>query len=260
MRPWRKLHSSILESERLMDVSSDAKVLFFLLVTAQDDTGYYPWERMKVRHLVTVCGWTEQQAKIYADALVARGLATWEGQGIVLRKGSELNGQPRDDRKGVVYQRSTTDTHPITGDIPVTVSDSQLPVSDVLEEEEDKRKRRGREESSAKAPVVEIPEWVNKSLWESFLEMRKKVKATPTLYAQGLLIKTLTELKAQGNSPDAVLEQSIMNGWKGLFVIKNGGNNGKYGRGVSQDSGKDKVIYRIPKGQPILGSKPTTML
>lgn len=130
MRPWRKLHSTILESERFMDVSLESKVLFFLLVAAQDDSGYYPWERMKIRHLVTSCGWSEAIALKHAESLVAGGMATWEEGGIVLRNGKILNGPSRDDRKPFLYDRHPTDRQrPPVADVAriVPATDRQRP-------------------------------------------------------------------------------------------------------------------------------------
>lgn len=71
-----------------------------------------------------------------------------------------------------------------------------------------------------------LPEWINKEIWKDFLEMRKKIKSSPTDRAKELLIKTLDTLRSQGNDPNRVLEQSIMNNYKGLFPLK-GGQDGK---------------------------------
>ena len=51
--------------------------------------------------------------------------------------------------------------------------------------------------------------------------MRKQIKTPMTDRAVGMAIKKLTELSG-GNSDTAVkiLEQSIMNSWKGLFPLK----------------------------------------
>ena len=39
--------------------------------------------------------------------------------------------------------------------------------------------------------------------------------------AMKLAVTTLDELRAQGNDPRAVLEQSTLRSWRGLFPIKN---------------------------------------
>jgi len=112
-----------------------------------------------------------------------------------------------------------------------------------------------KEKSGAKAPFV-LPEWVNKELWDGFLEMRKKAKASPTRHALDLLIRDLEKLKAEGNDPGDVLEQSIKNSWKGLFAIKNGGSDGKYGKSrtnLTPYKDKPRTIYTLPEGPIVLG-------
>jgi predicted phage replisome organizer len=72
-----------------------------------------------------------------------------------------------------------------------------------------------------------LPEYVDETLWNSFLEMRKKAKSIPTDKAKELLLSKLNKLKNDGNDPNKVLEQSIMNGWKGLFPLKDNQQKGK---------------------------------
>lgn len=66
----------------------------------------------------------------------------------------------------------------------------------------------------------ELPDFINQNTWISFIEMRKKIKAMPTIKAQELIIEKLSRLKDEGQEPNKVLEQSIMNGWKGVFSVK----------------------------------------
>ncbi len=74
-----------------------------------------------------------------------------------------------------------------------------------------------------------IPEFIDKEVWESFLEMRKKKGATPTEYATTLLLKKLEELRNAGDDPNEVLKRSIMNSWKGIFPLdKKGGQGGAH--------------------------------
>jgi len=262
MRVWRKLHASILDSSDVAGLSDAAALLLTFLITAQDDTGYYPWNPTKIKRLTLTRNWSTERSQTLAEELCVAGITRFEEGGILLINGAKLNGKPRKGVEEESYPRNTNLCNPPQPADSLTTAIQQ---PDALEKRrgeggtlplEKSRVEKSRE-SGAKAPVVKLPEWVNKTLWERFLEMRKKIKATPTLYAQGLLIKTLTELKAQGNSPDAVLEQSIMNGWKGLFAVKNGGNNGtKYGRpGTNPAPYKDKprTIYTLPEGPIVLG-------
>ena len=72
-----------------------------------------------------------------------------------------------------------------------------------------------------------LPDWIDKDLWNAFLEMRKKIKKPPTDKAVELLIKDLEKYKAAGDEPNEVIKKSIMNGWAGLFPLSNkGGQSG----------------------------------
>jgi hypothetical protein len=72
-----------------------------------------------------------------------------------------------------------------------------------------------------------LPDWLPVEPWEAFLEMRKKKGKPATDYAQKRLIGKLDGLKAEGFSPDKVLDQSTVNAWSDLFPVKasNGGSN-----------------------------------
>ena len=78
---------------------------------------------------------------------------------------------------------------------------------------EDNRKR------SASPPVV-LPPWLPPKTWDDFLGHRKKLKAPMSDVAQTRAIQKLTVLRDDGNDVEEVINESIVNGWKGLFAIK----------------------------------------
>lgn len=65
------------------------------------------------------------------------------------------------------------------------------------------------------APV--LPAWLDPELWDEFLRHRKALKKPMTDYAQTLAFKLLERFKTAGHDPQASIEQSIFNGWQGLF-------------------------------------------
>lgn len=71
-----------------------------------------------------------------------------------------------------------------------------------------------------KTSAFALPDWVDSDTWSDFVEVRKKVRAPLTDRAASLILKSLAELRANGHDPKAVLEQSIANGWKGVFPLK----------------------------------------
>jgi len=67
-----------------------------------------------------------------------------------------------------------------------------------------------------------LPDWIDRSLWDAYEEMRKKLRKAMTDHARSLAVKDLMDLRNKGHSPSDVLNQSIMRGWTGLFEIKGG--------------------------------------
>ncbi|MGK0468251.1 phage replisome organizer N-terminal domain-containing protein, partial [Clostridium sp.] len=70
-----------------------------------------------------------------------------------------------------------------------------------------------------------------------FIKMRKANKSTPTDFALKKLLIKLNTLANDDNKKISILEQSIMNGWKGIFAIKEEkykGNPTIYGKNKNQ--------------------------
>lgn len=65
-----------------------------------------------------------------------------------------------------------------------------------------------------------IPDWVPKQIWADFKEYRIRKKAPLTERAIKGIISKLEKLKLDGNDPEAVLDQTIVNGWTGIFEVK----------------------------------------
>jgi hypothetical protein len=66
-------------------------------------------------------------------------------------------------------------------------------------------------------------DWIEPDSWAAFVEMRRKIKAPLTPYAEKLILRELCKLKAAGNDPQACLDQSIMNSWRDVFPLRDKG-------------------------------------
>jgi len=81
-----------------------------------------------------------------------------------------------------------------------------------------------KKETTTTAPkpgaTAELPDWLPLETWNAFLEMRKKLRKEMGTTAVKLAIKKLEDLRAAGNDPKLVLEQSILNSWQGLFELR----------------------------------------
>ena len=64
------------------------------------------------------------------------------------------------------------------------------------------------------------PQWISHESWEAFEDMRKKLKAPMTPYSAKLIVAELVKLKSSGEDPQACLDQSIRNGWRDVFPLR----------------------------------------
>lgn len=79
-------------------------------------------------------------------------------------------------------------------------------------------------DTTTKESIV-FPDWFPLKEWGNFVDMRKKIKAPLTDKAIELAVSKLSKLKNEGNDPIEVLNESIMNSWKGIFPLNNKKDN-----------------------------------
>lgn len=65
----------------------------------------------------------------------------------------------------------------------------------------------------------ELPDWLPVDAWDAYVAHRRAIRAPLTPYARRLAVRKLAELRALGEDPRAILEQSILHGWRGLFGL-----------------------------------------
>lgn len=73
--------------------------------------------------------------------------------------------------------------------------------------------------SQANASFV-LPSWIPKDAWDAYLEMRRRIRKPMTQRAMELAVIELAKLRDQGHDPKAVLDQSTLHSWQGLFEVK----------------------------------------
>ena len=71
-----------------------------------------------------------------------------------------------------------------------------------------------------KRPLVLLPDWLEKDLWQDFKEHRNKLRKPMTSRAEETVIKKLTWLKEQGHNPRHCLLTAIERGWLSVFEPK----------------------------------------
>lgn len=80
------------------------------------------------------------------------------------------------------------------------------------------REEKRREEKNKAAA---LPDWIPAESWNAWIKSRKN---KPTPEAKRLAVMELEKLRADGNDPKAVLDQSTFRGWTGLFPVKDSGS------------------------------------
>ena len=71
-----------------------------------------------------------------------------------------------------------------------------------------------------------VPDWMPAESWKEFCEMRQRIRAPLTPYAERLIITKLTKLREGGDDPAAVLDQSVERSWRSVFPLKDERKNG----------------------------------
>jgi hypothetical protein len=71
-----------------------------------------------------------------------------------------------------------------------------------------------------------LPEWIDREAWDGFVEMRKRQeklsrgKIVWTARAEKLILRDLYAAKAAGHDANQLLDQSVREGWRGVFQGK----------------------------------------
>jgi len=80
--------------------------------------------------------------------------------------------------------------------------------------------------ASSKAVAFELPQWIAANEWDAFEEMRTKMRKPMTDRSRQMIVNEIGRLAALGSPPHKVLEQSVINGWAGVFAVRQEGTNG----------------------------------
>jgi hypothetical protein len=75
-------------------------------------------------------------------------------------------------------------------------------------------------EKKPPTPFLVLPDWMPKDLWDSWMQVRKTMKAVNSYRAQVGLIKRLEQFLNQGHDPCKLVEMAIINSWKNVYLPK----------------------------------------
>ena len=76
---------------------------------------------------------------------------------------------------------------------------------------------RSKKRLCANAQPIGLPDFIDAELFANFIQHRKEIKKPLTPHARDLIIKKLSDFNSRGLDANKALENSIINGWQGVF-------------------------------------------
>ena len=129
---------------------------------------------------------------------------------------------------------------------PEIEKDIERDIEKDIDIKKNKKEKKEKKPSSKKIPTqTEIDEVINaytsneelKATLIEFVKFRKSIKRVMTTHALELLLKKLDKLANDDNTKIEILNESIMNGWNGIFPLKdNSTPNNKNKGGFNNES------------------------
>lgn len=212
MAERRMFSKQIIDSDAFLDMPLSSQSLYFHLSMRADDDGFLN----NAKKIQRMLGCTDDDFKI----LLAKNFVIPFENGVCVIKHWRIHNYIQKDRyKKTIYVEEakklalknnnvyTLDTGCIQD---VSSLDSQVRLG-----------KDSKEKSMAKkSNDFDLPDWLETSLWNDFMEMRKKIKKPMTERAVSLMLKKLSAFKNAGIDVTACLNNSILNNWADVYEPK----------------------------------------
>lgn len=237
MAQKRMFTMKICDSDAFLDMPLSTQCLYFHLCMRADDDGFIGNPK-RIQRLV---GASEDDLKL----LIAKRFVLTFEDGVIVIKHWKMHNYIQTDRytptayleersmltvkKNKAYSLNVnkSDTkciQSVSTDIGLDIGldiDKDLDIDIDIDLDKEKGKKENKRD---KEPAVYFPndEKLNKTFL-GFIQMRKSIKAKMTDRAIELMIKKIN--KHDNDTAIAMMEQSIMNGWKDIYPLKDQKNN-----------------------------------
>ena len=117
--------------------------------------------------------------------------------------------------------RTHADSAPTHADsAPITLSNHYLTQSNPYLTKEREQPVPQAAKVSKAAAVIDLPDFMQADLWADIVDHRKSMKCPVTAKALQVVLDELEKHHGAGQNIRAMLNQAIVNGWKGLFPVK----------------------------------------
>ncbi|HCQ7871349.1 replication protein [Klebsiella pneumoniae] len=189
------------------------------------------------------------------SALVKRGILTQTGRGIGINKAvSEWSSLPVKGNEKKPYLKKVT--LPESGKKSLPESGNAYYPNQVNTKDKHTKDKKDNINNPPKSPravsfdasAVQLPDWLSAEIWSSWVayrrDLKKPIKSQQTVTQA---INLLDRCRLNGYSPDEIINQSIANGWQGLFEPKGAKPQPRQQVRVTENfAGKDYGQTEIP--------------
>lgn len=244
---FTRIANELLEAVMLAGLSQH-QLLVFMAVMRKTYGFNKKSDWVSNEQLSSLTGILPHKCSAAKSALVKRGIFTQIGRSVGINKTvsewvkSPLSGKKKGDYlKEVNLPESGNSTYP-----------NQVNTKDKPTKE--KKDNRNKTNKSPK-PVsfdpsnTELPEWLSASVWASWVnyrrDLKKPIKSQQTITQA---INLLDRYRLNGYLPEEIINQSIANGWQGLFEPKSAKQPPRQqARATENFAGKDYGTTEIPE-------------
>lgn len=189
------------------------------------------------------------------SALVKRGILTQTGRVIGINKAvSEWSSLPVKGKEKIPYLKKVT--LPESGKKSLPESGNAHYPNQVNTKDKHTKDNKDNINNPPKSPravsfdasAVQLPDWISAEIWSSWVayrrDLKKPIKSQQTVTQA---INLLDRCRLNGYSPDEIINQSIANGWQGLFEPKGAKPQPRQQVRVAENfAGKDYGQTEIP--------------
>lgn len=219
MAERRMFAKTIIDSDAFLDMSVTARLLYYDLSMRADDDGFVN----SPKKIMRMIGASEDDLRM----LAARKFIIPFENGVVVIKHWRIHNYIRKDRYNETTYSEQKELLELDENGSYRLIDNQrstdgLPPVDQRLTQVRLGKDRVGKDSKIYSSVPELNDAIL-----SFIDFRRKMRKPMTDRAINLLISKLNSITSDTNEQIEVINQSILNGWAGVFPLKGGGSNGK---------------------------------
>lgn len=221
MAERRMFAKTIIDSDAFLDMSVTARLLYYDLSMRADDDGFVN----SPKKIMRMIGASEDDLRM----LAARKFIIPFENGVVVIKHWRIHNYIRKD----TYNETPYKEQKQLLELDENNAYRLLPSVDAPStsrgrsvDEPSTQVRLGKDRVGKDSKIYSSVPELNDAIL-SFIDFRRKMRKPMTDRAINLLISKLNSITSDTNEQIEVINQSILNGWAGVFPLKGGGSNGK---------------------------------